>query len=163
MKEQLEKAGTAPELEALLRRFWAWFPLTPEEYAADRFSDREEYMFPEFGEMKAAACRLAQGGACDPHSLDLILSVMAVDHEAEDVLDAIVDHASDPFIIAAGHTRCIFPSPMRDGSLPRYWGGAQLRRAGAADAVQKRFGPLCAAAGGECPESGRRADKRRRE
>lgn len=79
---------------AILQSFWKWFNITPGQYAReDMFVDELE--FPQFAELISTCEKLIKIGIFTDGIIDDILTIMAIDNEAEDILNVVVDTISD--------------------------------------------------------------------
>lgn len=96
-------------MDNLLYEFWAWMGMSRHEYAHKAvFTEFEEYMFPKWPilmeeTLHAISCE-------DICAIPDILEVMALDNEAEHILDFLCENASHNFLnIIYGYLpSCIF-------------------------------------------------------
>lgn len=88
----------------LITEFWQWLGMSKEKYIfkmenpQNSSIDFEEYMFPKWSALLDEARENIREERLEPESLEKVLTVMALDNETEDVLDFIVENASDNYI-----------------------------------------------------------------
>jgi len=89
-------------LPNVLNNFWNWIHLTPQAYAAisrqQEAQELEEYMFPFWQTMMSETINLINDSPTNEETIDSILTVMAIDNEAENILDYIAQNGKESFI-----------------------------------------------------------------
>ena len=82
----------------LLKKFWKWLNITPEEYARCGVSQRNgeaEENYDYFAELLVFARSVIDEGLTDNSSIDDMLTILALDNESESVLEYIEENCSD--------------------------------------------------------------------
>ena len=81
----------------LLYDFWQWAGVTPEEYDKNglyNLTGKEEFDYPHYDLLIDSAKRLINKNIVTNEDIDVFLTVMALDNEAEELLDYIVSNIS---------------------------------------------------------------------
>ena len=95
-------------MSSLLKQFWDWLPISYEEYAAKGLSQLNgifEDDFPLFSDLLSYAELIVKNEYIDNEHIDDLLTIMAIDNEAEHVLELIESDSSEKqlqYIISAG-------------------------------------------------------------
>lgn len=101
-------------MNELLKAFWEWLPVSYEEYASQgisQVSGSVEDDFPHFNELLACAEKIVKEDLTSADSIKDLLDIMAIDNEAESVLELIVEESSERqlnCIISVGMTHQLF-------------------------------------------------------
>ena len=85
-------------MNSLLKHFWEWLPISYEEYAVDGLSQLSgncEDDFPLFSELLVSAESIVKNEYIDNEHIDDLLTIMALDNEAEHVLELIESDSSE--------------------------------------------------------------------
>ena len=84
-------------LSEQLDEFWNWIGLSPKEYAdLENKKGINEFHYPNFTELQESAYE--QVLLSNEDAVDDILSALAIDNESENVLDYIIENASNEFV-----------------------------------------------------------------
>ncbi len=95
-------------MSSLLEQFWEWLPISYEKYAVNGLSQlrgKFEDDFPFFSDLLAYAELIVKNEFIDSEHIDDLLTVMALDNEAECVLELIESDSSEKqlqYIISVG-------------------------------------------------------------
>ncbi len=107
----------------LLKQFWKWLPISYEEYAVNgipQLNGSCEDNFPLFSELLSYAELIVKNDFVDKRHIDDLLTIMAIDNEAESVLDLIESDSSDyqlEQIISLGITHPLFETRWQVAEL----------------------------------------------
>lgn len=85
-------------MNSLLMQFWKWFPISYEEYAvngAPQFRGITEDDFPLFSDLLSYAELIVKNEYIDNEHIDDLLTIMALDNEAEYVLELIESDSTE--------------------------------------------------------------------
>ncbi len=86
----------ADQLREVLSRIWSWLGMSSDVYAPISYEDYDEYMFPDWDELINITEKLVLQE--DAEASNDIWTAVALDHEEENLLDFISEHASDTFV-----------------------------------------------------------------
>lgn len=86
----------ADQLKEVLSRIWSWLGISSDVYARSSSEDYDEYMFPDWDELINITEKLVLQE--DAKASNEIWTAVALDHEEENLLDFISEHASDTFV-----------------------------------------------------------------
>lgn len=95
-------------MNGLLIQFWNWLPISYEEYAVNGLSQlmgNFEDDFPFFSDLLAYAELIVKNEYIDNKHIDDLLTIMALDNEAEHVLEFIESDSSEKqlqYIVSGG-------------------------------------------------------------
>lgn len=81
----------------ILNGFWEWAGISPEYYANEStecLNGSPEYYYPQFDQLIEYAQNIIRHDSMSKENVDDLLTIMALDNEAEDVLDYLSSHAS---------------------------------------------------------------------
>ncbi len=116
-------------LNLLLENFWIWCGLSAEEYAASAGPLIPEFDYPNFEAMIQCVEKEILKENKEIKTIDLILTVLALDNEAENILDFMVENLSEEYlqvIVTYGwnhmqpHTRWQIAELLFRRQLPNY-------------------------------------------
>ena len=84
-------------MQKLLNDFGEWIELTPAQYSISGVknrNERPEFYYPKFDELISAAKSVVDCDTLCEQKLNDLITIMALDNEAENVLDYIQRHSS---------------------------------------------------------------------
>lgn len=92
--------------------FWKWLGLTPEEYASGtvEFSKFEDD-YPYFQNLIDKARNIIINSDFTNSSIDDLLTILAIDNEAEEILDCMVDDLPNEYLIKVIEKGIEHPQP----------------------------------------------------
>ena len=82
----------------LLRQFWEWIEMTPEQYANEKENiadDKSEFFFPKFATLIKYAEYIVGKNSLIESEINDLLTILALDNESESVLEYVEIHSSD--------------------------------------------------------------------
>lgn len=85
-------------MNSLLKHFWEWLPTSYEEYAVNGLSQLNgsfEDDFPLFSDLLAYAELIVKNEYIDNEHINDLLTIMALDNEAEHILELIEGDSSE--------------------------------------------------------------------
>ncbi|MGM9681158.1 MAG: hypothetical protein ACI3XR_06595 [Eubacteriales bacterium] len=82
-------------MNELLKDFWEWANLSPEQYAQQNSNLIDEFYYPQFDELLNYAKSIIDKEVCSRQEIEDVLMIMAIDNETEDVLDYLAVHCDD--------------------------------------------------------------------
>ena len=85
-------------MSSLLIDFWKWLNITPEKYSVDgvpNFSRQPEFYYPRFSELISEAKEIIDTNVLSVSELNDLITILAIDNEAENILEYIQLHSSD--------------------------------------------------------------------